>query len=512
MRFVSTRSKSTWSFQDAVLSGWAPDGGMLMPDLLPSFSRQDLQAWSKLTYPDLGLQLFKLMLSDEDFSHCELEEVFGQAFAEFGCDEIVRVHESGLPLKKETTATVHVAELWHGPTLAFKDLGLQVLAKILQKILQQRNQKQIMLVGTSGDTGSAAIESVMGIPELGIVVLYPARDHSGISASQEAQICRRAGSPRVRVIRCEGTSDDLDVPIDNLFHDSTARSKFRLGSLNSVNVVRLLMQVVHLFYSYLQVEPRALKQAVFAIPTGAGGHITAAIIAARMGLPVRAMLACTNDNDLLPKFLQTGIAAKGEVHNTSSPAMDVQVPYNIERILHLATYGDSERVKAWMATFYSTGRFEASPDVMDTLKAMNFWSISTPVPDVKEVALSLHSCCGYLIDPHTCVGMAGLRQFLLTADLGESVENNTPLLCMACAHPAKFPAFIQQVLNLGEAEAGDLLPNPEHRWVHELLDLVAATDNKPLSCDAVFKESERSKWTEKLFGILEGLHSNMSVN
>jgi len=210
---------------------------------------------------------------------------------------------------------------------------------VLQKILRWRKQKQIMLVGTSGDTGSAAIEAVRQIPEIGIAVLYPSRAHSNVSAAQEAQICRRVGEARVRVVRVEGGSDDLDVPIDALFHDPAFRAAHRLGSLNSVNVVRMLMQLVHIFYSYLQAEPAANRPAVVAIPTGAGGHITAGVLAVQMGLPVARLLAATNDNDLLTRFLATGCAKRGAVVGTTSPAMDVQVPYNIERLLHSAPRG-----------------------------------------------------------------------------------------------------------------------------------------------------------------------------
>jgi len=265
------------------------------------------------------------------------------------------------------------------------------------------------------------------------------------------------------------------------------------------------MQVVHLFYSYLKVEPDAFKPAVFAVPTGAGGHIAAAILGARMGLPVEALLACTNDNDLLPKFLETGVAMKGEVHNTTSPAMDVQVPYNIERILHLATNGDSARVKQWMTSFYSTGKFKADADVMEELASINMRAISMRGPYVKEAALALHSCCGYLIDPHTSVGMAGLRQYLNSATSPDILKDGTPLLCMACAHPAKFPGFVQQVFECGEEEALERMPDSDHRWVQELLGVVAATQGMQPPCDAVFEEADGSQWIEKLTAILEGL-------
>jgi len=244
MRFVSTRTGAALSFQDAVLAGWAPDGGMLLPETMPSVTPDTLKDWARLTYPQLGLEIFKLLVPDGDFPHAEFQDIFlSTAFADFACPEVVRVVPASLPLDGGGEAVVHVAELWHGPTLAFKDLGMQVLARVLQKILRWRKQKQIMLVGTSGDTGSAAIEAVRQIPEIGIAVLYPSRAHSNVSAAQEAQICRRVGEARVRVVRVEGGSDDLDVPIDALFHDPAFRAAHRLGSLNSVNVVRMLMQV-----------------------------------------------------------------------------------------------------------------------------------------------------------------------------------------------------------------------------------------------------------------------------
>eukprot|EP00193_Tetraselmis_chui_P002577 CAMPEP_0177758094 /NCGR_PEP_ID=MMETSP0491_2-20121128/4004_1 /TAXON_ID=63592 /ORGANISM="Tetraselmis chuii, Strain PLY429" /LENGTH=501 /DNA_ID=CAMNT_0019273811 /DNA_START=209 /DNA_END=1714 /DNA_ORIENTATION=- len=501
MRFVSTRTGESLSFQDAVLSGWAPDGGMLLPETLPPVSESLLKSWAKLTYSELCLEIFKLLIPDSEFPHTEFEDVFLSSFAGFGCLEVVKVKDAPLPLPGGgDPLVVHVAELWHGPTLAFKDLGMQVLARVLQKILVWRQEKQIMLVGTSGDTGSAAIEAVREIPEIGIVVLYPSREHSNVSRSQEVQICRRVGERSVRVVRVQGGSDDLDVPIDELFHDSQARSTYNLGSLNSVNIVRMLMQLVHLFYCYLQAEPTADRPAVLSIPTGAGGHIAAALLAVKMGLPVRRLLAATNENDLLPRFLATGCAKRGRVVGTTSPAMDVQVPYNIERILHIATGGDSDRVALWMDDFYSDGELCVDHATLAALVALKLESVSSDCGEVSDAVASVRAASGgYVVDPHTGVGLAALRQ-------GVSAEEATqgPFLCMACAHPSKFPEFLG-----GLPGPTPSMPDTDHPCVSELLKLVAeAVDSEPI-VTAVFEADNNQDWSKKLRDILDELQACM---
>jgi threonine synthase len=225
--------------------------------------------------------------------------------------------------KDAATKGIEVCELWAGATLAFKDLGMSVLGNLLNYFLEQDKANMIILVGTSGDTGSAAIEALGGLSSVEIVTLYP-KDRC--SAVQELQMTRGSESyENSTLIRVEGTSDDLDEPIEAILHDVKIKHELNIGSVNSVNIVRLLVQTVHFFYSYIQLQPEVNQVVSFAVPTGAGGHVTAGVIAAHMGLPVQSLLVATNANDIFHRFLLDNDAMVTDMVDTNSPSMDVQV-------------------------------------------------------------------------------------------------------------------------------------------------------------------------------------------
>jgi len=319
----------------------------------------------------------------------------------------------------------------------------------------------------------------------------------------------------VRVARCGGTSDDLDRPIEEVFADAEARESYRLGTLNSVNVVRMLMQAVHLFYCYLRADPSASSEAVLAIPTGAGGHATAALIARRMGLPVAAVLACTNENDLLPRLLEHGEAACAPVVRTSSPAMDIQVPYNIERILYMATGGDHTRVSKWMSEFAADGVLKVGRDVAKLLQDMGLRAVSLGRQEVLEAVRQTHDACGYIVDPHTGVGLAGLRWMLEEA--GQSPQGDggigldcraTRLLCTACAHPSKFPEFILEAFGCQQEYLLDAIPNKELYHVRNLLDLVQKSN--PGKSVREFPEKDRYQWKTFLMELIQDVWEDLN--
>jgi threonine synthase len=254
MRFVSVLSGAaprTYSFGEAVLAGWADDGGMLWPKSVPKLDKESLSELSSKSYPELCSAILKLFVAadDPDISHPELERLVTGAFTRFGSSEIVTVR--ALP-----NENMHVAELWHGPTLAFKDLGMAVLGRVLDHLLARRRRRLTLLVGTSGDTGSSAIEAVRGLPSIDIVVLYPLQDFSAITPVQERQMTSVAERERnVHVVGVEGSSDDLDVPMEACFRDRAFKEAFHLGSVNSVNIIRLVVQSVHFFYSCESARP-----------------------------------------------------------------------------------------------------------------------------------------------------------------------------------------------------------------------------------------------------------------
>ena len=345
MKYVSTRGCEEYTFEEAVLLGWARDGGMLLPKTLPLMSKSELNTMKGKTYQEVACIVLRRFIDQDTIDDVSLKNILAEAFQSFGDPSTVT--------KTALFDGLSVVELWHGPTLAFKDLGMQVLAKIMDFFLRRRGEKRIILVGTSGDTGSSACEAIAGMESMQLVVLYPGGGR--ISAVQELQMtrCKALDAPEkysnIHVVAVEGNSDDLDVAIEANLKDISKQSTYGLASVNSVNIVRVLMQTVSFFYvctnSSTTCSTSSEKEGVcdpseveeeeeeelptlssFFIPTGAAGHLVAAAIAHGMGLSLRAY-AATNANDCIQGFLRTGVFAQAQmVVQTAAPAMDIQVP------------------------------------------------------------------------------------------------------------------------------------------------------------------------------------------
>ena len=313
-------------FSEAVLNGWAPDGGMYWPTAIEPVEPATLAGWASLSYPRLCEEVLKRFIraDDPDISRAELASIVSSAFDAFGSNSVLQLQ----PLTDgDGEGELHVVELWHGPTLAFKDLGMSVLGRVLRHLLRRRHERLMLLVGTSGDTGSSAMEAVRGLAGIDILVLYPLQGFSSISPVQEMQMTAVAeAASNVHLMGVEGGSDDLDVPLERLFCEHAFKAKHRLGSVNSVNVVRLLVQAVHYFYAYCRLAPAADRVVRFAVPCGAGGHLASGLLALQMGLPAK-LIAATNANDALHRLLSSGVLSRGasSVAQTASPSMDIQV-------------------------------------------------------------------------------------------------------------------------------------------------------------------------------------------
>lgn len=353
-----------------MLGAYAADGGMFLPASLPQLSQSTLRAWSSLDFPALVLEFMSLFILPEELSREQLAALIERAFGGF----TKRDAQTGKQVREEigfqqlqpdeqgeccngAQRRVTVAELWHGPTLAFKDLPLQFLGQLLSHFVAKRSAKAgatqqhriNILVGTSGDTGSAAIESVRSSPFVNIFVLYPS--HGRITRIQELQMTTvQSEWNNVHVVACDGTSDELDQPILHLFEkDASFKEQHQLCSINSVNVIRILMQCTHFLYAYLRVCPSADQLVDFVLPTGAAGHIAAGILIKQMALPIGRLEAATNDNSLLATFLNEGVFAPRPdgALQTSSPAIDINTPYNIERMLYcMASGSHHEKTRA----------------------------------------------------------------------------------------------------------------------------------------------------------------------
>ena len=504
-RFVSVLGESApYSFGDAVLAGWASDGGMLWPETIPRVSAATLHAWRALSYPALAAAILKLFISadDADFTHAEVDALCAGAFGRFGSADVVEL-STPLPTSVTGDRSVRVAELWHGPTLAFKDLGMAILGRVLSHLLRRRGRRLTLLVGTSGDTGSSAIEAVRGLPNLSIFVLYPLQGYASITPVQERQMTAVAEiESNVHVYGVEGSSDDLDVPMEACFADKQFKARHSLGSVNSVNVVRLIVQTVHYFYAYLRAAPPGATAAVeFAVPCGAAGHLSAGLLALEMGLPAR-LVAATNSNDALHRLLSSGELRPGAaVRRTVSPSMDIQVPYNCWRLLYAAAGADARAVRRWQADFRS-GRLALPESVRGWLAAR---VRSAPVDDDETLRTMrlVHAAGGPLLDPHTAVGVA--------AALRERSASGTTV-CMGCAHPVKFTPAVARALGVDDAAALRAVLTPAaaaHRCVAPVAAMARAArtgyppgEHTPPGCEGVLRrggdwERDLKAWIER---------------
>nr|XP_030126358.3 threonine synthase-like 2 isoform X2 [Taeniopygia guttata] len=356
MEYVSTRGGTgAVDFEGALFSGYAPDGGLFMPQRIPSLDRDILQRWSTLSYPELVKELCSLFVPATLVPRNALNELIDKAFSRFRHKNVVHLSrlKDGL----------NILELWHGVTYAFKDLSLSCTGQFLQYFLEKKRKHVNILVGTSGDTGSSAIESVRGQKNVDIFVLLPKGFCTQIQELQMTTVIE----DNVHVFAAHGNSDEIDEPIKELFADVDFAGKYNLMSLNSVNWSRIMVQIAHYFYAYFQCTPSLdttqLPIVEIVVPTGGGGNITAGCIAQKMGLPVR-LITVVNSNDIIHRTVQHGDFSVAEsVKATLASAMDIQEPYNVERILWLLSGSDSHLIKTLMEQFNISKRLKLPEDL-----------------------------------------------------------------------------------------------------------------------------------------------------
>ncbi|MDA1075406.1 MAG: threonine synthase [Proteobacteria bacterium] len=421
MLYQSTRGgMQPVPFKDAVITGLAPDGGLLIPVDIPDVSDRLLDL-RNLSFVDLAKEIVGLYATDIEPEI--LSTLIEEAYANFDTDDVVKIR---------TLGDLKVLELFHGPTLAFKDVALQLLGRLFQHVLTERGEHLNILGATSGDTGSAAIAGVRGLKDVDIFILYP---NGRVSPLQELQMTT-VEDTNVHCLAVEGSFDDCQTLMKTIFGDLDFKKSYSLGAVNSVNWARVLAQIVYYAYASL----RASDQASFCVPTGNFGNVFAGYVAKRMGLPIKHLILATNENDILSEFFRTGVYQRGEVHYTISPAMDIQVASNFERYLYYHLDGDSSALKTFMNDFMSTGR--ASVSVLPS--ADTFLSTAVNTRDTLAGIREVYEQYGYLADPHTAVGLVAAQRF-------SEASNGVDLFCIATAHPAKFPESVDQVAGEGVA-------------------------------------------------------------
>ena len=409
--FFSTRGQSPIvSFSKAVEMGLAPDGGLYLPQELPHLSNH-FSEWAKLSYPELCIQFFRYFV---DFSDFELADIVHRSYTHFS-------HPDTAPIVS-LSDTVKVLELFHGPTLAFKDFALQLLGNLYQAQIERTKRPINVLGATSGDTGAAAIHGLLGKKGVKIFILYP---DGGVSPLQERQMtCMEAEN--VYPIAIQGPFDEGQKWVKQAFADQNFCQEVGLSAINSINLARILAQCVYYIYGYLKVHTEK-KPVDFLVPTGNFGNVLAGWLAQQMGLPVREFAVCTNQNDILHRLFSTGEYKVDNVKPSVAPSMDIQIASNFERFLYYLEKKESAKVRSVMQAFLQTGQYR-----FPNFKTHSFRSSRCDDTEIKVIIGDVYRKHRYLLDPHTACAFKALK-------------NDATQLILATAHPAKFPAVIQGV-------------------------------------------------------------------
>lgn len=414
MRYISTRGTiQPIRFKDAVMMGLATDGGLLLPETIPAIDRDTLAAWKTLPFQELAFRIISRYA--DDIPADDLRSLIERSYATFDHPDVTPVVERG---------GLHILELFHGPTLAFKDVALQFLGNLFEYLLQERNERMNIVGATSGDTGSAAIYGVRGKENINIFILHPHGKTSPVQALQMTTVL----DPNVHNIAVRGTFDDCQNIVKSLFNDLPFKERYALGAVNSINWARVLAQVVYYFHSYFRVAKTIGDEVVFSVPTGNFGDIFAGYVAKRMGLPIARLLLATNENNILARFINDGDYSLSAVVPTVSPSMDIQLASNFERYAYYLFGEDPARVREAFATLPARGRIVFSDAEMAHVRT-EFLACSVNQEETVDTIASFHRETGYLLDPHTAVGVRAARQL---------VTDGTPVICLATAHPAKF--------------------------------------------------------------------------
>ncbi len=416
MNFLSTRGQTpALGFSDAVATGLAPDGGLFLPVALPDFSA-DLPRLAKLGYADLCFEFMRAFATDIPLT--TLRAIVAKSYTTFSAAEIA-------PLKK-LGPDLYVLELFHGPTLAFKDFALQLLGNLYEYQCTVRRETINVLGATSGDTGAAAIHGLLGKPGTAIFILYP---DGRVSPLQERQMTC-TGAENVFALALDGTFDDAQAALKVIFSNQAFRTGHRLSAVNSINLARVLAQCVYYLYAWLRLPESERSRVEFVVPTGNFGNVLAGWLLQQMGVPIPGFKVATNQNDILYRFFTTGEYRVGAVAPSLAPSMDIQVASNFERLLYYRVGRDPERLLALMDEFKATGRCR-----VEGWDRGGFTASRCTDADIPGIIRRVHRELGYIVDPHTACGFKALSPGRVS-------------VVLATASPAKFPDTIRAAIGL----------------------------------------------------------------
>ncbi|WP_062221983.1 threonine synthase [Aureimonas sp. D3] len=447
MRYVSSRGEApTLGFADVLLAGLATDGGLYVPETWPTLSPETIASFAGRPYAEVALEVLTPFVGGE-IAQADLERMVREAYATFR-------HPAVAPLV-QIGDRHFVLELFHGPTLAFKDVAMQLLARLMDHVLTQRQRRATIVGATSGDTGGAAIAAFAGSERTDMFILFP---KGRVSPVQQRQMTT-AERPNVHALAVEGTFDDCQALVKSMFNDAKFRAETALSGVNSINWARVMAQIVYYFTAAASVgAPR--RTVSFTVPTGNFGDIFAGYAAKRMGLPVDRLIIATNKNDILERTMRSGRYEMEGVHATMSPSMDIEISSNFERLLFEASGRDAETVRRLMQQLRQSGAFTLPEPMIQAIRA-EFDAGRTDEAGTAETIKTYLGMTAYLLDPHTAVGVAVADQHM----------GDIPMITLGTAHPAKFPASVKAACGvepplppshgdlMSREEKFDVLPN-----------------------------------------------------
>jgi threonine synthase len=446
MQYISTRNaKQIFTFKEVFLNGLASDGGLYIPKNIPSYSLQELKSLKELSYEQLAVKIILNFCSDE-FDETEIKDLVSKSYKEFRVKNVVNIKK---------LENIILLELFHGPTLAFKDIAMQVIGNMYERILSDKNKVINAVVATSGDTGAAAVNALKGRKNINIFVLHP---HNRISKIQR-KLMTTVKENNVYNLAIEGNFDDCQQLVKSMFIDQSFNTEINMSGVNSINWARIIPQIVYYFFAYFQINNSSQK-INFSVPTGNFGDVFAGYIAKKMGLPINKLIVATNKNDILKRVINTGIYKPKKVLQTISPSMDIQIASNFERLIFYISSHDDEITLKKMEELKKNNEFKLNNKQMSIIRK-DFISESLSEEETKNVMKEINKNYNIFVDPHTAVGIGVLDKL--------SIDGTNVIL--STAHSSKFPETTKEATGedselpdeikrtMEEKEKFDILPN-----------------------------------------------------
>ncbi len=447
IKYISTRgalsSKNTpQTFEQVLLSGLAPDGGLYVPETFPQI---DLASLKGKSYEEIA-EIVMYPFVEGSIERGDFKQIIKETYATFRHEDVTPLHH----LENYMDGNIYIMEQFHGPTIAFKDVALQLLGRLFDHVLKKRDERVTIVGATSGDTGSAAIEGCKSCDNIDIFILHPKGRVSDVQRKQMTTV----NAPNVHNIAIEGMFDDCQNMVKAMFNDEQFRSSVNLSAVNSINWARIMAQIVYYFATAIKLGAPE-KDVSFVVPTGNFGNVFAAYCARNMGLPIKNLCISTNKNDILTRFFESGSMTLGDAYSTITPSMDIQISSNFERYLFDLLGRDAKKLSEAMNEFKETGNITLGGDLLEKAREQFTASRATDAQTLAFIK-ECHDATGYILDPHTAVGMAGAKQL--------AAKTDGAVVLLATAHPAKFPDAVEKAIGLRPplpAHLSDLMSREE---------------------------------------------------